>query len=109
MMWQPHLPPRRRVWVFPVLLVVLLAGHGVILYYLSSHVMLSAAVLSVAIVLLLIKHVGPGACALQAAPLADGAATQGEVGAAAPAVLRPPCHSRFPSGFGLPFPLGSCR
>jgi hypothetical protein len=37
---------------------VLLAGHGAILYYVSSHVMLSVAVLSSAILLLVIKHVG---------------------------------------------------
>lgn len=54
----PHLLPRRRAWMLPVLIVVLLAGHGVILYYVSSHVMLSAAVLSGAIILLAIKHVG---------------------------------------------------
>jgi membrane protein YdbS with pleckstrin-like domain len=53
-----HLLAPRRVWMLPVLVVVLLAGHGVILYYVSSHVMLSAAVLSGAIILLVIKHVG---------------------------------------------------
>jgi hypothetical protein len=40
------------------MLMVLLVGHGVILYYVVSHVSLSAAGLSVAIVLLLIKHMG---------------------------------------------------
>jgi membrane protein YdbS with pleckstrin-like domain len=54
----PHLLARRRVWMLPVLMIVLLVGHGVILYYASSHVMLSAAVLSGAIILLVIKHVG---------------------------------------------------
>jgi membrane protein YdbS with pleckstrin-like domain len=53
-----HLLAPRRVWMLPVLVVMLLAGHGVILYYVSSHVMLSAAVLSGAIILLAIKHVG---------------------------------------------------
>lgn len=57
-----HRPPplfaRRRAWLLPVLLVVLLAGHGVLLYYVSVHVTLSAAVLSGAIVLLVLKHVG---------------------------------------------------
>ena len=53
-----HLPARRRVWILPVLLVILLAGHGLILYYVSSHVMLSAVVLSGAIILLAIKHAG---------------------------------------------------
>lgn len=54
----PHLPAPRRFWMLPVLLVVLLAGHAVILYYVSSHVTLSAAVLSGAIILLVIKHLG---------------------------------------------------
>lgn len=54
----PHLLARRRVWILPVLVIVLLAGHGVILYYVSSQVLLSAAVLSGAIILLVIKHVG---------------------------------------------------
>jgi drug/metabolite transporter (DMT)-like permease len=54
----PHLLPRRRPWILAVLLVLLLAGHGVILYYASSRVNLSAAVLSGAIILLVLKHVG---------------------------------------------------
>lgn len=54
----PHLLARRRVWLLPLLATVLLAGHGVILYYVSSHVMLSAAVLSGAVILLVVKHVG---------------------------------------------------
>ena len=53
----PHRLAFRRNWILPILLV-LLAGHGVILYYLSSHVMLSTAVLSGAMILLVIKHVG---------------------------------------------------
>lgn len=35
--------------MLPVLVILLLVGHGVILYYVSSHVTLSAAVLSGAI------------------------------------------------------------
>ena len=54
----PHLLPRRHARMLPVLIVVLLAGHGVILFFASSHVMLSAAVLSATIILLVIKHVG---------------------------------------------------
>jgi hypothetical protein len=54
----PHLPARGRFWILPVLLVVFLASHGVILYYASSHVMVSGAVLAGAIILLLIKHLG---------------------------------------------------
>ena len=53
----PHLPARRRVWIL-LLVVVVLAGHGVLLYYGWSHVTLSAAVLSGIIILLLIKHLG---------------------------------------------------
>jgi hypothetical protein len=53
-------PPimRSRLRILPVLLVGLLAGHGVILYYVSSHVALSAAALSGAVILLVMKHVG---------------------------------------------------
>ncbi len=54
----PHLLARRRFWILPILLVVLLAGHGAIMYYVSSHVMLSTAVLSGAVILLVIKHLG---------------------------------------------------
>jgi membrane protein YdbS with pleckstrin-like domain len=54
----PHLLAHSRQWIPPVLLVVLLAGHGVILYYVSSHMVLSAAALSGAIILLVMKHVG---------------------------------------------------
>ena len=54
----PHRLARRRVWMLPVLVIVLLAAHGVILYYVSSHAMVSAAVLSGAIILLAIKHMG---------------------------------------------------
>jgi hypothetical protein len=49
---------RSRLRILPVLLVGLLAGHGVILYYVSSHVALSAAALSGAVILLVMKHVG---------------------------------------------------
>lgn len=55
---QPHLPAHRRFRILPVLVVVLLAGHSVILYYGLSHLIPSAAVLSAAILLLVIKHLG---------------------------------------------------
>jgi hypothetical protein len=55
---QLHLLAHRRFWIPPVLLVVLLAGHGIILYYGFSHVIPAAAVLSGAIILLVIKHLG---------------------------------------------------
>jgi hypothetical protein len=54
----PHLSSRRRLWILAVLLIVLVAGHGAVLYYLSAHVVLSAAVLSGAIIVLVTKHVG---------------------------------------------------
>jgi hypothetical protein len=41
-----------------VLLVVLVVGHGLILSYVSSHLVLSTTVLSGAVLLLLVKHVG---------------------------------------------------
>jgi hypothetical protein len=54
----PHPIVPNRLRVLPVLLVGLLAGHGVILYYVSSHVALSAAALAGAVILLVMKHVG---------------------------------------------------
>jgi hypothetical protein len=41
-----------------VVVVLLIAAHGIILYCFSSHVALSVAVVSSAIVLLVIKHLG---------------------------------------------------
>jgi hypothetical protein len=38
--------------------VVLIAGHGIILYYVSSHTALSAVVVSGVILLVVIKHLG---------------------------------------------------
>ena len=46
----------RRFWVLLALLAGLLAGRGAILYYVSSHLTLSAAVLSGAIMLLVVKY-----------------------------------------------------
>jgi hypothetical protein len=37
---------------------VLIAGHGFILYYVSSHMALSAAAISTLIIVLVIKHLG---------------------------------------------------
>jgi ABC-type Fe3+-siderophore transport system permease subunit len=48
---------RGRLRLLPVLLVGLLAGHGVILYYASSHAALPAAALAGAVILLVMKHV----------------------------------------------------
>ncbi len=49
---------RARVWMVPVGVVILMLGHGVVLYYVSSHVALSAAAVSGVIVLVVIKHLG---------------------------------------------------
>lgn len=53
----PHLRAGRRSWVWPVLAIVLVAGHGVFLYA-AARLSLSAAVFSGAIILLVIKHAG---------------------------------------------------
>jgi hypothetical protein len=50
-----HLP--KRVWIIPLLVVALIAGHA-ILYYAMSHKVLSGAVASGVIVLVVIKHLG---------------------------------------------------
>ena len=47
-----------RLWVVLVGVVVLIAGHGIILYYVSSHTALSAAIVSGVIVLVVVKHLG---------------------------------------------------
>jgi membrane protein YdbS with pleckstrin-like domain len=54
----PHLPARKRIWIPAVLVVVLVAGHGAMLYFIASHWLATSAVLSAAIVLLAMKHVG---------------------------------------------------
>jgi hypothetical protein len=38
--------------------IALIAGHGIILYYFSSHMALSATVVSAVIILVVIKHLG---------------------------------------------------
>ena len=53
-----HSPLRARAWMLAVGVIILIAGHGIILYYFASHVTLSAAVVSGAIVLVVIKHLG---------------------------------------------------
>jgi hypothetical protein len=54
----PHPIVRSRLRMLPVLLVGLLAGHGLILYYVSPHVALPDAALLGAVILLVMKHVG---------------------------------------------------
>ena len=53
-----HSRLRARGWMLPVGVVILIAGHGIVLYYFSSHVALSAAVVSGVIILVVIKHLG---------------------------------------------------
>jgi membrane protein YdbS with pleckstrin-like domain len=48
---------RGRIWMLVPLAVVLIAGHGIVLYYFSTYLALSVAVVSV-IVLVVLKHVG---------------------------------------------------
>ena len=49
---------RARAWMLMVGVITLIAAHGVILYYFSSHMALSAAVVSGVIILVVIKHLG---------------------------------------------------
>jgi len=49
---------RARAWMLMVGVITLIAAHGVILYYFSSHLALSAAVVSGMIILVVIKHLG---------------------------------------------------
>ncbi len=51
----PDTRPRRRL-VGWLLLLGVLAGHGVMLYFASSHLALSAAAVTVAAVLILLWH-----------------------------------------------------
>ncbi len=52
-----HIRLPKRVWMLPLLVVALIAGHA-ILYYATSHKVLSGAVASGVIVLVVIKHLG---------------------------------------------------
>ena len=53
-----HNLTRGRVWIVAVLAVVLIAVHGSILYYASSHMALSAGIIAGTVVLIVIKHLG---------------------------------------------------
>lgn len=50
--------PRAHVWMLALLAVILVAGHGTVLYYVSSHVAVSGAVALGVTVLLVLKHLG---------------------------------------------------
>ena len=47
-----------RTWMLPVGVIILIAGHGIILYNVWSHTALSAAVVLGVIILVVIKHLG---------------------------------------------------
>jgi hypothetical protein len=47
-----------RAWLVMAGIIILIAGHVVVLYYFSSQVALPAAVVSGAVVLFVIKHLG---------------------------------------------------
>jgi hypothetical protein len=47
-----------RLWLALAVLGALIAGHGVILYYVSSHMAVSTAVITGVIVLVAAKHLG---------------------------------------------------
>ena len=53
-----HSRLRARAWMLVAGAIILIAAHGVILYYFSSHMALSAAVVSGVIILVVIKHLG---------------------------------------------------
>jgi hypothetical protein len=47
-----------RTLLLSIAAAVIIAGHGFILYYVSSHMALSATAISGLIILLVIKHLG---------------------------------------------------
>ena len=49
---------RGRHWILAVLALLLIAGHGFILYYASSHMALSAGIVAGVVLLVVIKHLG---------------------------------------------------
>src|SRR5437867_11240125 len=53
-----HRLPSRRVWLLVIIAVVLIAGHGFLLYYFRAHLVLSAAVLWGLIAVVVINHLG---------------------------------------------------
>jgi hypothetical protein len=47
-----------RIGLVPVVALILIGAHGIIIYYFSSHLALSTAVVSSVIILVLIQHLG---------------------------------------------------
>ncbi|MGH9563832.1 MAG: hypothetical protein ACRD3S_20455 [Terracidiphilus sp.] len=53
-----HSLKRGRLWMMAVLALVLIAVHGSILYYASSHLALSAGMVVGIVGLIVVKHLG---------------------------------------------------
>jgi hypothetical protein len=53
-----HSRPLTRTWILAAAALVLIAGHGVVLYAISLHAALPAAVVSGLIILVVFKHLG---------------------------------------------------
>jgi hypothetical protein len=53
-----HTRLHARAWMVMLGVITLIAAHGIILYYFSAHMALSAAVVSGVIILVVIKHLG---------------------------------------------------
>ena len=49
---------RGRIWILALLAVLLVVGHGIVLYYASSHLALSAGLVSGVVLLIVVKHLG---------------------------------------------------
>ena len=47
-----------QVWILLTGAMVLIVGHGVILYYVSSHLALSSAVIAGVVAIVVVKHLG---------------------------------------------------
>ena len=53
-----HSRLRMRLWMVLVGVAVLIAGHGIVLYYVSSHAALSAGVVAGVVIVVVVKHLG---------------------------------------------------
>jgi hypothetical protein len=53
-----HRFTRGRIWLIAVIALVLIAGHGFILYTASKHLALSAGLVGGVAVLIIVKHLG---------------------------------------------------
>ena len=53
-----HIMKRHRLWLALAISVLLIAGHGVVVYFLSSHLAASTAVFAGVFILVVLKHLG---------------------------------------------------